>query len=166
MQLASPRSEVWEGTRKGAGPTGARCTDGQMPAVQRRSAPAHQACSLLSDATLRPLLLPDDEPSAISAGFTNGRPGLVSLALAARRCTHKGHQRTANPQNKEDLSVDNVHTPFGLTKQPPSTSPRPTNEPKSGSLVQVPKVMSCAASLPMKRCRPTTTYRTNQERNA
>lgn len=60
--------------------------------------------------------------------------------------------------DKEDLSVDSVHTPFGLTKQPPSTSPRSRKEPQSGSLVQVPKVMSCAASLPMKGCRPTTTY--------
>lgn len=32
--------------------------------------------------------------------------------------------------NKEDLSVDNVHTPFGLTKQPPATSPHSGNEPK------------------------------------
>ncbi|GGJ22761.1 hypothetical protein GCM10010052_19810 [Paenarthrobacter histidinolovorans] len=29
----------------------------------------------------------------------------------------------AGSHDKEDLSVDNVHTPFGLTKQPPATSP-------------------------------------------
>lgn len=38
---------------------------------------------------------------------------------------------TAGRRNKEDLSVDNVHTPFGLTKQPPVTSPLARNEPKS-----------------------------------
>jgi hypothetical protein len=72
----------------------------------------------------------------------------------------------ASRRNKEDLSVDNVHTPLGLTKQPPSTSPRSRNEPKSGSFVQVPKVMSCSVLLPMKRCRPTATYQKNQEGNA
>ncbi len=72
----------------------------------------------------------------------------------------------ASSHDKEDLSVDNVHTPFGLTKQPPATSPPSRNEPKSGYSSQVPKVMLCAVLLPMKWCRPTTAYRTNQERNA
>ncbi len=39
--------------------------------------------------------------------------------------------------SKADLSVDNVHTPFGLTKQPPPTSPHSTNEPEPDSLSQV-----------------------------
>ncbi|MET4538594.1 hypothetical protein ABIE37_000349 [Arthrobacter bambusae] len=72
----------------------------------------------------------------------------------------------ANSDNKADLSVDNVHTPFGLTKQPPAMSPHSGNEPKSGYLLQATKVMSCSVPLPMKRCRPIQTYRTNQERTA
>ena len=30
--------------------------------------------------------------------------------------------------NKDDLSVDNVHTPFGLTKRPPAMCVQPRNE--------------------------------------
>ncbi len=71
----------------------------------------------------------------------------------------------ASSRDKEDLSVDNVHTPFDLTKQPPGESPYARNEPKPGSLTTNLEVMSCTASLPMKRCRTTTTYRTNQERH-
>lgn len=33
-------------------------------------------------------------------------------------------------RNKEDLSVDNVHTFFGLTKHRHGRLPRPKNEPK------------------------------------
>ncbi|MCP1413734.1 hypothetical protein J3D46_003000 [Paenarthrobacter sp. A20] len=68
--------------------------------------------------------------------------------------------------NKGDLSVDNVHTPFGLTKPSPAKPLHLRNEPKPGSLTQVPKVMLRTKHLPMKRCRTTTTYLTNQERNA
>ena len=65
---------------------------------------------------------------------------------------------------KEYLGVDNVHTTFDLTKQPPSTCLKPRNAPKPESFTQDLEVMSCSALIPMKRCRPTTTYRTNQER--
>ncbi len=68
-------------------------------------------------------------------------------------------------RNIEDLSVDNVHTPFGLTKQRLTRLPHVRNEPEPGSLTQDLEVMLCSARLPMKRCRPTMTYRTNQERN-
>ncbi|MBP2266278.1 hypothetical protein J3A64_001742 [Pseudarthrobacter sp. PvP004] len=30
----------------------------------------------------------------------------------------------ASSRDKDDLSVDNVHTPFGLTKRPPGKSPQ------------------------------------------
>ena len=62
--------------------------------------------------------------------------------------------------------MDNVHTPFGLTTHPPARSHRSRNEPNQGSLTQDLEVMLCSVLLPMKRCRPTTTYRTHQERNA
>jgi len=42
---------------------------------------------------------------------------------------------------KADLSVDNVHTPFGLTKRPPATSPQSLNKPQPDSLSQVLKIM-------------------------
>lgn len=67
--------------------------------------------------------------------------------------------------NKGDLSVDNVHTPFGLTKHQPDRLPHSRNEPNPGSLTKVLEVMVHSALLPMKRCRTTTGYRTNQERN-
>lgn len=71
----------------------------------------------------------------------------------------------ASSRDKEDLSVDNVHTPFGLTKQPPGKSPYARNEPKPGSMTTNLEVMLRSVPLPMKRCRPTPTYPTNQERN-
>lgn len=46
-------------------------------------------------------------------------------------------------RNKEDLSVDNVHTPFGLTKHPPGKSLHARNEPDPGTLTQNLEVMSC-----------------------
>ena len=35
-----------------------------------------------------------------------------------------------NSDNKADLSVDNVHTSFGLTKLCPAEPHRPSNEPQ------------------------------------
>ena len=67
--------------------------------------------------------------------------------------------------NKEDLSVDNVHTPFGLTKLSPVKPLSSSNELKLTTLTQDLEVMLCSVPLPMKRCRPTTTYRKNQEGN-
>jgi hypothetical protein len=71
----------------------------------------------------------------------------------------------ASSHNKEDLSVDNVHTPFGLTKHRPPLAHDVSNEPKPRNLMQDLEVMLCSVVLDMKRCRTTTTFRTNQERN-
>jgi hypothetical protein len=68
--------------------------------------------------------------------------------------------------NKEDLSVDNVHTPFDLTKQRLHWPTHPRNELEPGCSRQDLEVMLRSVPLPMKRCRRTTTYRTHQERNA
>ena len=67
--------------------------------------------------------------------------------------------------NKEDLSVDNVHTPFGLTKQWRRRLHNVSNEPKPRTLTQDLEVMLHSVPIPMKRYRTTTTYQTNQERN-
>ncbi len=68
--------------------------------------------------------------------------------------------------NKEDLSVDNVHTPFGLTKLSSVKPLDSINEPKPRILPQDLEVMLRSVPLRMKRCRSTTTYRTQQERKA
>lgn len=70
----------------------------------------------------------------------------------------------ASSHDKDDLSVDNVHTPFGLTKRPPGKSPYARNESKPRPLTTNLEVMLRSVPLPMKRCRTTTTYPTNQER--
>ena len=52
----------------------------------------------------------------------------------------------ANSDNKADLSVDNVHTPFGLTKQPPATSPHSGNDRNKDIYCKFPK--TCRAQSP------------------
>ena len=69
-------------------------------------------------------------------------------------------------RNKKDLSVDNVHTTFGLTKPQRVKSPHSKNEPNPRTLRKDLEVMLCSVPLRMKRCRTTTTYRTNQERTS
>ncbi len=68
--------------------------------------------------------------------------------------------------NKEDLSVDTVHTPFGRTKHRQCRLHDVNRGPNPRTLPKDFKVMLRPVPLPMKRCRPTTTYRTNQERTA
>jgi len=72
----------------------------------------------------------------------------------------------ASSHNKQESSVDSVHTLFGLTKPRPARSSHAKNKPKQTVSTQFLEVMSGSFLLPMKRCRPTTTYRTSQERNA
>lgn len=72
----------------------------------------------------------------------------------------------ASSHNTKDLSVDNVHTPFGLTKLSPVKPLTSSNEPKPRTLTQDLEVMLRSVRLPMKGCRTTTSNRTNQERNA
>ena len=66
--------------------------------------------------------------------------------------------------NKEDLSVDSVHTPFGLTKQRRGRLRHVSNEPKPRTLIQDLEVMLRSPPLPMKTYRTTGTYRTREER--
>ena len=69
--------------------------------------------------------------------------------------------------DKEDLSVDNVHTPFDLTKQRLARPPPPPPGTSRSKVVSAHdlEVMLRSVLLPMKACRTTTSYRTNQERN-
>lgn len=71
----------------------------------------------------------------------------------------------ASSHSKEDLSVDFVHTHFGLTKYRPARPSHARNEPKPRTLTKDREVMLCSAAVPMKMCRPTTTDQTHQERN-
>lgn len=72
---------------------------------------------------------------------------------------------TENRHIKEDLSVDNVHTLFGLTKPSQPRLSASGAEPNPESLWKDFEVMWRSVPLPMKGCRTTTTYRTNQEKN-